>query len=151
MTFITLDPAKTATGWAVFMNDQLADSGTIRPRKRDGHFLTSIEKQLKAVLAQYQPQKAWLEKQYKYARCYRNKQGRRVMTVGGSQAYAAAWEQVNKVISDWGIPCEYLDTTKLARNKVAIAAARNYTNKKMGEDESECVVWGYYLIDKGRV
>jgi len=150
MRFLVLDPSKTGTGWAYFdssLPKHLVASGCIRPHKKDGHWMSSIEKQLKVVLAEYSPEKAWMENKYKYARKYYSKKlGRWVITVGGSQEYASAWNLVNKVISDHGIPCEELDTRRLVKNKMAVLCARRYTDKKVGEDEAECICWGEFLI-----
>jgi len=147
------DPA-SHTGWAVFNIEthRLVKSGCIYP-KGDNKFL-HLELKLKEILKKYSPVKAYIEKLYTYPimvtiinkrtglpeRKYLSKQ---------TQSQGAYWQTVNKVISEFGIECEYLETRKLAKKNVAKAIARNYIKKKKFTDhEAEAVVWGLYILKR---
>ena len=66
-----------------------------------------------------------------------------------NQSYGAYWQTVNKVISEFGCPCEYLETRTLAKKNVAKAMARSYIKKKRFTDhEAEAVAWGLYILQR---
>lgn len=147
------DPA-SHTGYAIFNTEthKLIDSGCIYP-EGDNKFL-NLELKLKEILKKCQPVKAYIEKLYTFpitAVVVDRRTGipRRISLSKQNQSYGAYWQIVNKVISEFGCPCEYLETKKLAKKNVAKAIARNYIKKKRFTDhEAESVVWGLYILKR---
>ena len=147
------DPGSN-TGWAVFEIEThlLLDSGCIYPKGKN-KFL-NLEYQLQIILSRWKPIKAHIEKLYTFpitAIVVDKKTGKpkRQYLSKQNQSYGAYWQTVNKVISEWGIECEYLDTKNLAKKNVAKAAARSYIKKKRYTDhEAECIVWGLYILQR---
>ena len=142
------------TGWAIFNTEThiLITSGCIYP-KGENKFL-NLERKLAGILLRHKPVKAYIEKLYTYPivvtvinkttglpeRRYLSKQ---------NQSYGAYWQTVNKIISEWGIECEYLETKRLAKKNVAKAMARNYIKKKRFTDhEAEAVTFGLYVLQR---
>ena len=147
------DPA-SHTGWAMFNIEthKLVKSGCIYP-KGDNKFL-NLELELKEILKKYQPIKAYIEKLYTFpitAVVVDRRTGipRRISLSKQNQSYGAYWQTVNKVISEFGCPCEYLETRRLAKKNVAKALARNYIKKKrFTSHEAEAVTFGLYVLKR---
>lgn len=153
MNIIILDPG-SKTGWAIFDTEthKLIKSGCIYP-KGNNKFL-NLERKLAEILLRYHPVKAYIEKLYTFpitAIVTDRRTGipRRISLSKQNQSYGAYWQTVNKVISEWGVECEYLETRKLAKKNVAKAMARKYIKKKRYTDhEAEAVVWGLYVLQR---
>jgi len=143
--FIVIDPG-CHTGWAIF-KDRLIASGCIHLYAcgKINRFLC-LEARLKDFLREHNPQKAYIEQKSTFVRM----RGR-PLNVKAIMVYGSMWDTVNKVISEWGIVCEYLDTRKLAKKKVAQKMAKKYTKKKrINTHEAECICWGLYILQKER-
>jgi len=144
MTFIVFD-AGSNTGYAMFNNKKLIDSGCIYTRNAKENKLTYLETKVKGLLKKHQPQKAFIEQLYSYPIIRDNK-----ILSRSNQKYAQYFGAVNKAISDWGIPCEHLNTRKLAKKNMAKSLAKPYLKKaRASSHECECIAWGLYLIERG--
>lgn len=149
------DPA-SHTGWAVFNTGthRLKGSGCIYPVPENCNKFLHLELELKVILKKYQPIKAYIEKLYTYPitaviKDRRTGIPRHVSLSKQNQSYGAYWQTVNKVISEWRIECEYLDTRKLAKKNVAKAMARNHIKKKrFTSHEAEAVCWSLYILQR---
>ena len=144
MKFIVFD-AGSHTGFAVFQDEIYLTSGCINTQNAKGNKLTYLEQRVKKILIEHQPDKVFIEQLYTFPI---KRQGK--FLARSNQMYASYWNIVNKCVSEFGCPCEYLDTKKLAKKKMAKVLAREWIKKKRYTDhEAECVVWSLYLLKRG--
>ena len=130
--FIVFD-AGYKCGWA-FFNNGYVSSGLIDISKNLSPYIY-LEEQIKELLEKYKPKKAYIEEQSHFVRM-----GNRPINVKAVQKYTTAWEITNKVIDQFGIPCESINTRRLARKKMAQIIAMQITNRKrISTHEAETV------------
>jgi hypothetical protein len=105
-----------------------------------------LKQSIRDILVQHKPRTAYMEMLYTFP-IIRIVRGRKVVLSKQNQRYAIYWQAVSGVLSEYGIPCEMIDTRRLAKKKLAQNYAKQKTGKsRMSTHEAEAIVFLCWVL-----
>lgn len=152
MRILALDQASRISGWAVFDDDKLIDSGIIRinPSFKLGERLHHIRMEVKDLIQAYQIEKVYLEDIYA--------DGQHVNNISTFKTLAEVFGVLFELCVDLDIPVEAIlavkwksglgiqGRTRPEQKKNTKQYVMKKYNKKVSEDAADAICIGDYVI-----